>query len=64
MPVVTGANDLTRIELNRLHPVIGTEVRGFSIADPGGVDRIGSRRQLDRLLQFRAILVFFVVHDA
>ena len=55
MPVVTGPNDLTRIELNRLHPVIGTEVRGFSIADPGGVDRID---EIKRAWLEHPVLVF------
>ena len=40
MHVVTGTKDFTPIELNRLHPVIGTEVRGFSIADPDDGDRV------------------------
>ena len=53
--MVTGAKDLTPIELNRLHPVIGTEVRGFSIADPGDGDRID---EIKRAWLEHPVLVF------
>jgi taurine dioxygenase len=43
--------------LNRLHPVIGTEVRGFSIADPDG---IGSIEKIRRAWLEHPVLVF---HD-
>ena len=53
--MVTGTKDFTPIELNRLHPVIGTEVRGFSIADRGGFDRID---EIKRAWLEHPVLVF------
>ena len=55
MHVVTGPKDFAPMEFNRLHPVIGTEVRGFSIADPGGVDRID---EIKRTWLEHPVLVF------
>ena len=42
---VTGSERPASFGLNRLHPVIGTEVHGFSIADPGGTAVIEQVRQ-------------------
>ena len=42
---VTGSERPASFGLNRLHPVIGTEVHGFSISDPGGTTVIEKIRR-------------------